>query len=94
MYVETKTLFTKDERFILHHRRHFKICFRVEVVNLASKYQDDVRFYDMLNIPAEYGNTSSAKFTDISRQLLASLLGVCCNQRALVDDTGMIITQM
>jgi hypothetical protein len=48
----------------------------------------------MLNIPAEYDNTSSAKFMDISRQLLASLLGVCCNQRALVDDTGMIITQM
>jgi hypothetical protein len=43
------------------------------------------------------GNNSSAKFTAISLQVLpASLLGVCAGycKRALVDESGMIRTQM
>jgi hypothetical protein len=48
----------------------------------------------MLKSPAEYDReTSSAKFTDISRPVSpASLLGVCAGncQRALVDESGMI----
>jgi hypothetical protein len=39
-------------------------------------------------------NTSWAKLNGTSLQLHASLLGVCCNQRALVDESGIIRTQM
>jgi hypothetical protein len=35
-----------------------------------------------------------AKLKDISQQLSASLIDVCCNQRALVDEPGMIRTQI
>jgi hypothetical protein len=50
----------------------------------------------MLKIPTEYDrNTSLDKFKDIFRQLAASLLGVCAATReALVDESGMIRTQM
>jgi hypothetical protein len=37
---------------------------------------------------------SSAKFKDISRQLRFSLLGVCCNRIALVDESELVRTQM
>jgi hypothetical protein len=43
------------------------------------------------------GDTSQAKFMDISHQVSpASLIGVSANncQRALVDEPGMIIPQM
>jgi hypothetical protein len=49
----------------------------------------------MLKNPAEYDrDTSSAKFKDISRQLPAMLLYVSVATRALVDESGMIRTQM
>jgi hypothetical protein len=52
----------------------------------------------MLKNPAEYEiGTSSAKFTDISHQGFPALLqGGCAGycQRALVDESGMIRTQM
>jgi hypothetical protein len=49
----------------------------------------------MLKIHAEYErDTSSAKFKEISHKLSTSLLVDCCNQRDMMDDTGMIITQM
>jgi hypothetical protein len=52
----------------------------------------------MLNIPTEYdSDISSAKLTAISRQVSPhSLLCVSAGiyQRVLVDESGMIITQM
>jgi hypothetical protein len=52
----------------------------------------------MLKIPAKYDrDTSPVKFTSISRQLFSvSLLGVPVGfcQGALVDQSGMIRTQM
>jgi hypothetical protein len=52
----------------------------------------------MLKIPAEYGrDTSLAKFTDIfAKFLLLRLLGVLAGigQRAMVDDSGMTVTQV
>jgi hypothetical protein len=50
-----------------------------------------MRFYSTFKIPAKYDrDTSSTKLKDISRQLSASLLGVWCNKRPLVDRSGMI----
>jgi hypothetical protein len=37
---------------------------------------------------------TSAKFKGIFRQLPASLLGICCNQRDLVDESAMFRLQM
>jgi hypothetical protein len=49
----------------------------------------------MLKIPAEYDrDTSSAKFTDFSLQLSASLPGVSAATTTLVDESGMFRTQM
>jgi hypothetical protein len=49
----------------------------------------------MLRIPVEYDtDTALAKFKAISLQLPASLLGVCYNQIALVDESGVIRTKM
>jgi hypothetical protein len=50
----------------------------------------------MLKNPAEYErDTSQAKFTDISRQVSASLLGICRYLPELpVDESGIIRTQM
>jgi hypothetical protein len=84
---------TKDDGFL-----------RVIKIRNTNSFQGEVKpldscrkFYDMLKIPAEYDrDTSPVKFKDISRQLLASLLGVSaviCD-RALVDESGMIRTQL
>jgi hypothetical protein len=53
-------------------------------------------FYGMLKIPAEYDrDTTSSKFKDICHKLPASPLDVsAANQRALVDESGVIRTQM
>jgi hypothetical protein len=49
----------------------------------------------MLKILAEYEtDTTSAKFKDISLQIPASLLGVCCNHRTLMDESRMVRTHM
>jgi hypothetical protein len=46
-------------------------------------------------MPAEYDiDTTSAKFKGIYRQLPASLLGVYSNQRALIDESEIIGTQI
>jgi hypothetical protein len=51
--------------------------------------------HGMLKNLALYGrDTTSAKFKDISRQLLASVIDICCNKRTLVDESGMIRTQI
>jgi hypothetical protein len=48
----------------------------------------------MLKIYAECDwDTTSTKFKDISYELPVLLLGVCCNQTALVDESGMIRTE-
>jgi hypothetical protein len=45
----------------------------------------------MLNMPAEYDRDAmSTKFKNISRKFPAALLGICCNQRAFVDEAGVI----
>jgi hypothetical protein len=48
----------------------------------------------MLKIPAKYDRDTSTKLKDISHQPPASLLGACSNQRSLVDESGVIRTQM
>jgi hypothetical protein len=49
----------------------------------------------MLKITAEYDrDTTAAKFKNISRHLSVSLLRVYCNQRVLVDESGIIRTQV
>jgi hypothetical protein len=46
---------------------------------------DLIIFYGISKIPVEYGRDMPIKFMDIS---------LCCNQRALVDESGVIGTQM
>jgi hypothetical protein len=73
----------KGEKSIARLRSDGEKCRRSHVV----------RFYSMLKIPTEYyKDTSKAKFRDISCQMPDSLLGVCCNQRTLMDESGMIKT--
>jgi hypothetical protein len=49
----------------------------------------------MLKIPAEYDrDTSLQKITGFSPFLPASVLGVCTGICQMVDDSGMITTQM
>jgi hypothetical protein len=69
----------------------------VTVLAIRSKvygFKLGVRFYGMLKNPAEYErDTSQAKFTDISRQVSASVLGVCRYLPELpVDESGIIRT--
>jgi phosphoribosyl-dephospho-CoA transferase len=51
----------------------------------------------MLKIPAEYDrDTTSAKFKVISRKVSPCFATrcLCCNQRALMDELGTIMTHM
>jgi hypothetical protein len=48
-----------------------------------SSWPHVVRFYGMLNIPAEYDRDTSAKFKDVYRQFLLSLLGFSAVTREL-----------
>jgi hypothetical protein len=84
----------EDDGFLSAIKNRSKTAFGEEI-NSSTRA---ARFYGMLKIPAEYEiDISSAKFTDISRQVsLDSLVvvsaGTC--QRSLLDESGMIITQI
>jgi hypothetical protein len=69
---------------------------RILSQNTPGYYPSNICFSDYLfwNSTALILNSNSAKFKDISCQLPALLLDVCCNQRALVDNSGTVRTQM
>jgi hypothetical protein len=52
------------------------------------------RFYGMLKIPLENDSDITSAKSNISGPPSASILGVYCNQIAVMDESGIINTQM